>query len=46
MGLFEDLFKSAFESWLEAASDEELADGYEERRLDWLKRVKVTKHLK
>ena len=38
MGLFCNLFKSAFESWLETASYEELADGYEERRLDWLKK--------
>lgn len=26
-----------FDNWLETASDEELADGYEERRLEWLK---------
>lgn len=26
-----------FENWLETASDEELSDGYEERRLKWLK---------
>lgn len=36
MGLFGDLFKSAFEIWLEKSSDDELADGYEERRLEWL----------
>ena len=35
MGLFSNLFKSAFDSWLESASDEELADGYEERRQEW-----------
>jgi hypothetical protein len=38
MGLFGNLFKSAFERWIEAASDKELADGYENRRLDWLKK--------
>lgn len=38
MGLFGDFFKGAFENWLETASDEELAKGYEERRLDWLKK--------
>ena len=37
MGLFGNLFKSSFEKWLESASDEELSDGYEERRLQWLK---------
>lgn len=37
MGLFCNLFKNSFENWLEEASDEELADGYENRRLDWLK---------
>lgn len=26
-----------FENWLKTASDEELEDGYEERRLEWLK---------
>lgn len=26
-----------FENWLKTASDEELDDGYEERRLEWLK---------
>ena len=38
MGLFSNFFKSAFESWLETASYEELADGYEGKRLDWLKK--------
>lgn len=38
MGLFGDFFKNSFENWLETVSDEELADGYEERRLDWLKK--------
>lgn len=37
MGLFGNLFKSAFEIWLETASDEQLEMGYEERRLNWLK---------
>lgn len=32
----ETFLKSAFESWLETALDEELADGYEERRLEWI----------
>lgn len=27
----------AFENWLNSASDEELSDSYEERRLEWLK---------
>lgn len=26
-----------FQNWLETASDEELDDGYEERRLEWMK---------
>jgi len=30
--------KSDFESWLETASDEELSDGYEEKRLDWVEK--------
>ncbi|MDD9271495.1 hypothetical protein ACFPES_31115 [Paenibacillus sp. GCM10023248] len=37
MGLFGDLFKSGFENLLDTASDEELADEYETRRLEWLK---------
>ncbi len=32
-----NLFKSSFENWIENASDEELADGYEERRQQWIK---------
>lgn len=32
MGFFSNLLKSSFETWLENASDEELSDGYEERR--------------
>lgn len=35
MGFFSDLFKDSFETWLENASDEELEDGYEERRQQW-----------
>lgn len=37
MGFFSNLFKSSFENWIENVSDEELADGYEERRQQWLK---------
>ena len=32
MGFFSNIFKSSFESWIENASDEELAGGNEERR--------------
>ncbi len=35
MGFFSNLLKSSFETWLENASDEELSDGYEERRQKW-----------
>jgi len=37
MGLFSNLFKSSFEKWLESASDKELEDGYEERRVEWMR---------
>lgn len=37
MGLFGNIFKSAFENLLDTASDEELAYEYEKRRLEWLK---------
>ena len=37
MGFFGNLFKSAFDIWLENASYEELADGYEKRRQTWIK---------
>ena len=37
MGFFSSLFKSAFETWLESASDDELSEGYERRRLQWIK---------
>ena len=37
MGLFSSFFKSSFEKWLEGASDAELSDGYEERRLEWMR---------
>ncbi|NHN29654.1 hypothetical protein [Paenibacillus agricola] len=37
MGLFGKLFKSSFENLLDTASDEELADEYETRRLVLLK---------
>jgi len=36
MGLFGKILKSSFETWLDNASDEELSDGYEERRLEWI----------
>lgn len=37
MGFFSDLFKTAFDKWLETASYEDLADNYEERRQQWMK---------
>lgn len=37
MGFFSDLFKTAFDKWLETASYEELADNYEKRRQQWMK---------
>ena len=37
MSFLENLFKNSFEKWLENASDEELADNYEERRKQWMK---------
>jgi hypothetical protein len=37
VGLFSKLFNNNGENWLEMASYEELADGYEKRRLEWLK---------
>jgi len=37
MGFFSNLFKNSLENWIENASDEELADGYEERRQQWMK---------
>ena len=39
MGLFDKLFNSnnSFDSWLENATYKELADGYEERRLEYIK---------
>lgn len=37
MGFFSNLFKTAFDKWLETASYEELADNYEERRQQWMK---------
>lgn len=37
MGFFSDLFKTAFDKWLETASYEELADNYKERRQQWMK---------
>lgn len=37
MSFLENLFKNSFEKWLENASDEELADNYEERRKQWVK---------
>ncbi len=36
MGFFNDFFKDSFETWIENASDEELEDGYEERRQQWV----------
>lgn len=35
MGLFGNLFRNSFDSWLEKASDIELSEGYEERRQEW-----------
>ena len=35
--VFCDLFKTAFDKWLETASFEELAEDYEERRQQWMK---------
>lgn len=37
MGFFSSLFKSAFETWLESASDDELSEEYEKRRQKWIK---------
>ena len=37
MGFFSSLFKSAFETWLESASDDELSEGYEKRRQQCIK---------
>lgn len=37
MGFIEKFFRNTFESWLKTASYDELADGYESRRLEWLK---------
>lgn len=37
MGFLSKFLRSSFEIWLENASDEELDDGYEERRQQWLK---------
>lgn len=36
MGLFRKK-KNNFLAWLQSATDQELADGYESRRLEWLK---------
>lgn len=36
MGLFGKK-KNSFGAWLKSATDQELADGYETRRLEWLK---------
>ena len=36
MGFFSSLFKDALDEWMESATDEELEEGYEERRLEWL----------
>lgn len=36
MGLFRKN-KNSFWAWLQSATDQELADGYESRRLEWLK---------
>lgn len=41
MGLLEKLFgdksKDSFGEWMASASDKELADAYESRRLEWLR---------
>ena len=36
MGLFDNLFKSSFDKWMDNATDEELSRGYEERRQKWV----------
>ena len=36
MGFLKNLLKSSFEKWIESATDEELADGYEKRRQQWV----------
>lgn len=35
MSFLKNIFKSSFDSWVENASDEELENGYEERRQEW-----------
>ena len=37
MRLLKKLQKNSFNSWLQSATDQELADGYEVRRVTWLK---------
>ena len=37
MGIFDGLFKSEFEKWVENASHEELSDAYENERQEWIK---------
>ena len=36
MGMFGKK-KNSFIAWLQSATDQELADGYESRRLEWLR---------
>lgn len=37
MSFWKNLFRDCFQEWLNKASDEELADAYEVRRIQWLK---------
>ena len=37
MRLLKKFQKNSFNSWLQSATDQELADGYEVRRVTWLK---------
>ena len=37
MRILKKLQKNSFNSWLQSATDQELADGYEVRRVTWLK---------
>ena len=37
MNLLSNIFKSAFDKWLECASEEELSTAYEKHRQQWIK---------
>lgn len=41
LNFLSNLLKSDFDRFLESASDKELEDAYEERRLEWLKTTKT-----